>query len=153
MAWTYTAENYNLHRAAGEFVPLLPGRSHWWRPPSPSSPARLIFQRHDFLGSLVRSFARQETEHLVQQRCSVQCRQAASVERWRDLDQVGSHKSNTAHAAQQADRFAHGEAAGLRCAGARREHRIEGIDVEREVGRSSADDAPGLADHAIDAEI
>ena len=99
-------------------------------------------------GSLVSFRARlgQKAQQLEGDGGADQRRVAGLVEGWRDLHHVGADKVEMAEAAHQLQRLAAGEAADLRRAGAGREGRIDGVDVEGEIGRRRADDLPRLGD-------
>src|SRR5580692_13209400 len=71
------------------------------------------------------------------------------VERWADLDDVAADHAETGQTAHERERFACGEPAGNRRAGAGRKCWIDGIDVEREVDRSPADPLAQLGAHAL----
>ena len=68
------------------------------------------------------------------------------IEGRRNLDHVGADEIEAAEAAHELERLARGQAADLRRAGAGREGRVDGVDVEGEVGRAIADDAARLGD-------
>src|SRR4051794_40690296 len=90
----------------------------------------------------------QEFEHQVrrEQRRDL----AGAVEYRRDFDDVAADQAQTGETAHELLRLMAGQAADLRRAGARRECRIDAVDVERHVARSG-EDAANLADRPRDA--
>ena len=70
----------------------------------------------------------------------------------RDLDDVAADDVEALQAAQDFQHFARGQPADFRRAGARREGRVEAVDVEGEVGRPVADDLSRLLDDGRDAQ-
>src|SRR5579862_8792002 len=69
------------------------------------------------------------------------------VEGWRDLDDIAADEVEPGEAAQHLLRLGGRVAANLRGAGARRVDRVEPVDIEADIGRAIAGDAPRLGDN------
>src|SRR6266516_1491415 len=69
---------------------------------------------------------------------------AASVEWWRDLVQIGADEIEAPEIADQTLGFKRREAAGLRRSRSRRIDRIKRVDIEREISGAAADDLSRL---------
>ena len=74
---------------------------------------------------------------------------AGRIEGRRDLDDVAADEVEPVEAADHALRLGGREAADLRRAGARRVDRVEPVDIEADIGRAVADDAPRLGDDGL----
>ena len=70
----------------------------------------------------------------------------------RDLDDIAADDVDALQAVQDRLSLARGQASSLRRSGARREGRVEAVDVERDVGRAVADDLSRLFHDALDAD-
>src|SRR5262249_50325060 len=76
--------------------------------------------------------------------CGRHARHAAGIEWRRNLDDIGADKIEAAQFAYEALHFQCGESAGLWRPSSRRVSRIEQVDVERDIGRTLADDLSSL---------
>src|SRR5258706_6347056 len=94
---------------------------------------------------------RDDTEDLEHHGGADQRGRAARIEGWRDLDDVAADEVEAGKAAHHDLRLENAHAAAFRRAGTGRVDRVEPVDVEADIGRAVADDAPRLLDDCFGA--